>query len=180
MMMVMMKRVQKIVVKALFRGLNLWIAMDSPCWIRSTFSNAELKTEGKIALQQQIEGMHFVCGTLLFQEEEQPLGSIIAQRLALNCDAMLEKAYYNPSTGRKNFQTPLICIHCCGSGSNLHSHGELHTAGLTGGKECYPICRTCVIAGKKPVARTGVKKRNSQANKEDNERNQRLRTALAS
>jgi hypothetical protein len=107
-------------------------------------------------------------------------GSIIAQRLALNCDAMLEKAYCNPSTGRKNFKTPLICIHCCGSGSNLHSHSELHNAGLTGGKECYPICRTCVIAGKTPVARTGAKKRNSQANKEDSERDQRLRTELGS
>ena len=110
---------------------------------RLIYSNAELTKDDKIALRQRIEGMHFVYGAILFQEDEPPLGRIISQKLALNCETGLERAYYNPKQGRKNFKTPLICIHC-GSQSNLRSHAELHEARLTDGKECYPVCSTCM------------------------------------
>ena len=145
---------------------------------RLIYSNAELTKDDKSALQRQIEGMHFVCGTILFQEEEEPLGNIIAQKLALSCDTDLERAYYNPKTGRKNFETPPACIRC-GSRSNLQSHSDLHQAELTDGKECYPICHTCVVAGKMPVALPGAKKRHSQARVENNAKKQRARTHLA-
>ena len=164
--------------------LNKWnatkVRATVTCWqcaiTRLIYSNAELEKDVKIALQQRIEGMHFVCGSLLFEEDD-PLGSIICQRLALNCETGLERVYYNPKQGRKNFKTPDICIHCA-SGHNLHTHSELHEAGLTDGKECYPICYTCVLKGKTPVARPGAKSRNSQARKEQNERNQRSRKEI--
>jgi hypothetical protein len=166
--------------------LNKWSATKVRatvrCWQcgmpRLIYSNADLTKDNKIALRRRIEGMHFVCGALLFQEDEPPLGRIISQKLALNCETGLERAYYNPKQGRKNFTTPLICIHCA-SQSNLRSHAELHEEGLTDGKECYPVCSNCIIEGKKPVARTGAKKRMSQSRKEDNERNQRSRRDLA-
>jgi hypothetical protein len=130
---------------------------------RLIYSNAALTKDDKIPLWRRIEGMHFVCGALLFQEDEPPLGQIISQKLAsLNRETGLERAYYNPKQGRKNFETPLICIHCA-SRSNLRSHAELHEAGLTDGKECYPVCSTCIMDGKKTVARTGAKTRISQS-----------------
>jgi hypothetical protein len=145
---------------------------------RLIYSNAALTKDDKITLWRQIEGMHFVCGALLFQEDEPPLGRNISQKLALSCKTGLERANYNPKQGRKNFETPLICIHCA-SRSNLRSHAELHEAGLTDGKECYPVCSTCIMDGKKTVARTGAKKGISQSRKENNERNQRARRDLA-
>jgi ribosomal protein S14 len=86
-------------------------------------------------VQQRIESSKFVCGSLLFDEQEQ-IGKVLAQRTARNCESDVEKSYY--TVEKRALKTTNVCIHC-GSPEGLMAREALVQQKLTGGYDCYPI-----------------------------------------
>ena len=64
---------------------------------------------------------------------------------------------------------PDICIHCGEGGSSefLYRQAELEKQGKTGGRQCYPICKLCLRAGKKFVFYLKKKTNVREKRKED-------------
>uniref|UniRef100_A0A7S1UM92 Uncharacterized protein n=1 Tax=Grammatophora oceanica TaxID=210454 RepID=A0A7S1UM92_9STRA len=93
----------------------------------------------------------------------------MAQRIALDCKTKIERAYYNPKSGRGGFQTGDVCIHCGMSSCLVADHA------LQDGRACFPICSICLEAKKPAVARSGAKKRPRTVVDENNKRNAKLR-----
>ena len=66
------------------------------------------------------------------------------------------------------FELPDICIHCGEGGSSefLYRQAELENQGKTGGRQCYPICKLCLGAGKKlafyPKKKTNMTKKRKE------------------
>ena len=100
--------------------------------------------------------------------DDNPTAKIIAQRINLTCESMIEKSYYNVE-GR-DLKTVPICIHCGEKGGSdfLFQQTELENKNKTGGKKCYPICELCLNEGKKVVTYGERNKTNqTQKRKED-------------
>jgi hypothetical protein len=111
-------------------------------------------------------GYRYSCGVLIFSDEH-PRAKIITQRLNITCESKIEKAYYNP--GERDLKTVDICIHCGEEGEPdfLYRQDELEEMNKTGGKQCYPICKLCLAAGKKIETYTKKKTNALQKRKED-------------
>ena len=107
----------------------------------------------------------YSCGDLIF-EDDHPVSEVLGQRQNLNFESQIEKSYYNCS--ERGLKLPDICIHCGEGGSSefLYRQAELENQGKTGGRQCYPICKLCLGAGKKlafyPKKKTNMTKKRKE------------------
>lgn len=108
----------------------------------------------------------YSCGDLIFSDEH-PTSKIIAQRVNLTCESMIEKSYYNVE--RRGLKTDPICIYCGEKGDSdfLFQQAELESMRKSGGNKCYPICKLCLNDGKKVVAYSKSRTNQTQKRKED-------------
>lgn len=127
---------------------------------RCIFSKNHLDAETQRILEQRIEMTSFVCGKLLFDDNE-TVGVKIAQRQDLSCDSPIEKAYYNPRKGRSTFVTPDLCIHCGKSHSLLRIEDLRNKGHVTDDLDRYPICVPCLDLGRQPIKVPKLKKKES-------------------
>eukprot|EP00956_Cyclotella_meneghiniana_P027770 scaffold63103_cov53-Cyclotella_meneghiniana.AAC.1 len=110
---------------------------------------AFLEVSGELRRTMESIDYRYSCGDSIFPDEH-PTSKIIGQRINLTCESPIEKSYYNV-TGRERFSVDPICIHCGEKGGSefLFQQAELESMNKTGGKNCYPICKLCLNAGKK-------------------------------
>ena len=89
---------------------------NKPRCIFSHEVNTEYFEAAKI-LRRTMESISgYSCGDLIFNDDDDPVSEVLAQRQNLTCKSKVEIAYYNVE-GRK-FETVPVCIYCGEKGSS--------------------------------------------------------------
>ncbi len=146
---------------SMVRGIVKCFECNKP---RCVFSKTHEDFDGvEDQVQRQLEQARFVCGSELFAlDRDGTIANSVVIRSGIECSSQVERAYFDPRSGKRFFKAVPVCIHCGESEDCVLIQNDLEKKSLTEGRQVHPICNFCLEAGKKVVALQGSKKRKSQ------------------